>query len=303
MVKFLFFWHLTINIFLNWKSSLSLLVSLLYAFTYIHEMKICYAKPTDGRRTGRYWRRMTPEEIAERDRKEARKKAAKKALKLAGITPAPPVNRTPKEAKNRCTFARKHKSWGEKWESVVWTQMTRIQNVRFWATMTYHGVGKLSHVNVEVKSSDSEKRIAEKQQLYMQTIKGDVLDTVEEHGLDPALCILQVNHNYANYSNVKEWLLKKEDQPFGEILVWPENSGDIDPVLSILDLVKERLGENYDTTVEHGTGEMWKRIQETWASIEPEEVKKEIEKTKQRLSIPLQKKGMRVYKSDLKLKR
>lgn len=267
-------------------------------------MKINYLKPDDKRRSRFYWRRLTPEEIEERDRKEAQKKAEKQALKKAGITPVkvPPVNRTPSEAKARCTFARKHKSWGEKWENVVWTQMTRIQNVRFWATMTYHGVGKLSHVNVEVKSSDDERRIAEKQQLYMQTIKGDVIDTVEEHGLDPELCILQVNHNYANYKNVKEWLLKGEDQPFGEIIVWPENSGDIDPVLPILDLVKERLGENYDTMAEHGTGEMWKRIQETWASIEPEEVQKEIGKTKQRLAVLLEKKGMKVYKSDLKVK-
>lgn len=174
--------------------------------------------------------------------------------------------------------------------------MTRIQNVRFWATMTYNGVGKLNHVNVEVKSSDKEKRIAEKQQLYMQTIKGGVSDTVREHGLDPGQCILQVNHIYANYNNVKDWLKEGEDQPFGEILVWPENSGDIDPIMPILEIVKKKLDENYNKEPKKDTGEMWERIQKTWATIKPEEVQSEIEKTNQRLLDLLERKGMKVYK-------
>lgn len=260
-------------------------------------MKIDYSKTTDKRRIGRVLVRMTDAEIKRMRAKEARKKEEAARRKRLGIVTPPPINRTPDEAKKRRGFAKSHKCWtNNDWERVVWTQMTRVQNVRFFATMTSKGVGKLAHVNVEVKQSDKEKRIKEKQTIYMDTIKDTVLSTVKEHGLDPARSTLQVDYTYANYANVKEWLFKDEEQPFGNILVWPMNSVDIDPVLPVLEILKKKLYDNYEELPKNGTGEMWERIQETWASITPEEVQAEILKTHQRLVVLLERNGMKVGK-------
>ena len=240
---------------------------------------------------------MTDAEVKRHRKKELKRKEEAKRRKKLGIVTPPPINRTPKEAKERRIFARSHVDWTDvDWELVVWTNKTRVQNVRFWTTMAYKGVGQLVHVNIETKESDTVKRIMEKEQIYLETMKGPVLDTVKEHGLDPSNCILQVDATYADYQCIKKWLFKDEDQPYRSIMVWPMNSMDIDPVQPVLNILKQKLEDNYKELPRNGTGEMWERIQETWAAITPEQVQEEIKKTHLCLKVLLEKKGMNVGK-------
>jgi transposase len=236
----------------------------------------------------------------------------RRTLKNAGlgaiIKPKKP-HLSSKNVKERLAWARAHLDWTmDDWQRVVWSDETKIDrfgsdgaryawvrdgerlqpghvrmtvkhgggNIKLWSCITCHGVGYIVKID---ETLDKE--------LYQKILEDDLMATIEEYGIDGTQMIFQHDNDPKHTAkSVKEWL---ENQPF-EVMKWPAQSPDLNPIENMWSLLKQRLYRDYDRPPK-GMCEHWERIHQTWYKITKEECQKFIETVAERCRQVIKAKG------------
>ena len=213
-----------------------------------------------------------------------------------------------KHCKACLNYAYAHKDWTvEDWKKVVWSDETKINrlgsdgckwvwkkageglsnrvvqgtvkfgggSVMMWGCMTWQGIGYATKIDGRMDED-----------LYLQILKDELLETLQFYGLDPPDIIFQQDNDPKHTcKKVKEWL---EEQDF-RTMVWPAQYSDLSPIEHCWGYLKRRLAE-----YEHppnGIHELWERIQEEWEKIPAEECQKLIESMPRRIEAVIKAKG------------
>jgi len=216
---------------------------------------------------------------------------------------------SPKNAKERLVWAKVHVDWTlEDWKRVIWSDETKINrfgsdgrrytwkrdheplqskhvqqtvkhgggNIKLWSCITYDGVGYIAKIDDTLDKD-----------LYLSILKEDLRATVNEYGIDLEKMIFQHDNDPKHTANiVKEWLA---DQPF-EVMKWPAQSPDLNPIENMWAFLKLRLYRDYDRPPK-GMNEHWERVHETWYKITKEECQKVIETMHERCKQVIKAKG------------
>jgi transposase len=216
---------------------------------------------------------------------------------------------SPKNVRERLAWARAHVDWTlDDWKRVVWSDETKINrfgsdgrryswkrgheplqpkhvqqtvkhgggSIKLWSCITYDGVGYI------VKIDDTLDK-----DLYLSILHEDLRATMDEYRLDQDKMIFQHDNDPKHTASiVKEWLA---NQPF-EVLKWPAQSPDINPIENMWALLKLRLYRDYEKPPK-GMNEHWERIHETWYKITKEECRKVIETMPERCRQVIKAKG------------
>jgi transposase len=124
------------------------------------------------------------------------------------------------------------------------------------------------------------------QHLYKEILETDLQKTIDWYGLDPERVIFQHDNDPKHrVASVQEWL---DQQPF-DILRWPSQSPDLNPIEHLWAIIKRRLNE-YERAPS-GMLELWERIEEQWNKITPEECLRLAESMQRRIQAVLKVKG------------
>jgi len=204
-------------------------------------------------------------------------------------------NLTPKNVKDRLAWAIAHKDWTQDdWRRVIWSDETKINrfgsdgrkyawkrdaepiqprhvqktvkhgggNIKLWSCITYEGVGYVVKIDNTLD-----------QHLYKEILKDDLARTIGDYGIEKQKVIFQHDNDPKHTADsVKEWLSNQEF----EVMRWPAQSPDLNPIENMWALLKQRLYRNYETPPK-GMIEHWERIGQTWYQITKEECQKVID--------------------------
>ena len=210
--------------------------------------------------------------------------------------------------KARLEFAHKYKDWTvDDWKRVVWSDETKINRfgsdgrkwcwrkpgsalksnhvqatVKFgggglmvWGCMTSQGVGFACRIEGRMNA-----------ELYTDILGDEFLETLEYYGLQASEVIFQQDKDSKHTSRrATRWF---EDNGI-EVLDWPAQSPDLNPIEHLWDHIKRRLS-NYER-VPTSMHELWNRVEVEWNSIPVEECTKLIESMPRRIVAVLKAKG------------
>jgi len=218
-------------------------------------------------------------------------------------------NLSPKNVKERLEWAITYKDFTkDDWQRVIWSDETKINrfgsdgrkyawkrddepiqprhvqktvkhgggSIKLWSCITYEGVGYMAKIDTTLD-----------QHLYKNILKDDLMKTIEEYRINIRDVIFQHDNDPKHTAgSVKEWLSK---QKF-EVMKWPAQSPDLNPIENMWALLKNRLYRNYETPPK-GMIEHWDRIHITWYAITKEECQKVINTMPDRCKQVIAKKG------------
>src|SRR5205085_9202716 len=112
-------------------------------------------------------------------------------------------------------------------------------------------------------------------------------ETIEEYGMDASRVIFQHDNDPKHKAkSVQEWL---DEQPF-EVVEWPAQSPDLNPIEHLWALLKRRLNQ-YETPP-RGMLELWERIYFQFYKITEDECMRLYESMPRRIEAVLMAKGM-----------
>ena len=136
-----------------------------------------------------------------------------------------------------------------------------------WGCMTWDGVGMACKIDGKMDAN-----------LYVQILEDELQQTLVDYGFTPEDIIFQQNNDPKHTSRkAKEWL---REHGF-EVMVWPAQSPDLNPIEHLWFLLKRRL-LGYPEPPK-GILELQERIQEEWYNIEVEECQRLIESMSRRV--------------------
>jgi transposase len=210
--------------------------------------------------------------------------------------------------KARLDFALAHKDWTvDDWKCVIWSDETKINRigsdgrkwawkkageglsdrlvegtVKFgggsamvWGCMTWEGVGLACKINGKMDA-----------QLYVQIMEEELQQTLEFYGKTPDDIIFQQDNDPKHTSRrAKEWF---QNHGF-EVMVWPAQSPDLNPIEHLWFILKRRLAEYPEPP--KGILELWERIQVEWEKIEVAQCQNLIESMPRRVQEVISAKG------------
>jgi len=149
-------------------------------------------------------------------------------------------------------------------------------HVMVWGCIGSFGVGHLGRI---VGIMDS--------QVYCGILEGHLIPTLMEHNLFEHDFILQQDNDTKHTSAyTKQWMAWQHI----ELLQWPANSPDLNPIENIWGLLKKRLRMQFRDPSKD-LDEHWARIQAVWAEITPKEVNHLLESMPKRIQAVLRAKG------------
>lgn len=236
----------------------------------------------------------------------------RRVLKDAGLMaitkPKKPLLRI-KNVKDRLTFARAHlDDTLDDWKRVIWSDETKIcrfgsdghhyawkrvderlqpkhvkqvvkhggTSLMIWGCITYDGPGYICKID---NTLDKE--------LYVKILETDLVASMDYYGYQHDKVIFQQDNDPKHTAKVvKEYL---DEQPF-EVMQWPAQSPDLNPIENIWALVKLRLFRNYDAPPK-GKHDLWDRIQEVWNGLTADDCRKVIHSMQRRCSDVIKEKG------------
>jgi transposase len=214
-----------------------------------------------------------------------------------------------KNIKARLEFAKRHQHWTiDDWKRVIWSDETKVNrfssdgrswcwvrdgesrqprhvkqtvkhgggSLMIWGCMTAHGPGFICKIEGTMD-----------QHLYKKILKEDLYETMEEYEMDANRVIFQHDNDPKHKAkSVQEWL---NEQPF-EVLEWPAQSPDLNPIEHLWALLKRRLNQ-YETPPS-GMLELWERIHFQFYKITEDECMRLYESMPRRVEAVLMAKGM-----------
>jgi transposase len=226
----------------------------------------------------------------------------------AFVKPEKP-NLSPKNVKARLAWAKAHVDWTlDDWRRVVWTDETKINrfgsdgrkyawkreaepvqprhvqktvkhgggNIKLWSCITYEGVGYIVKIDETLD-----------QHLYRKILEEDLMNSVDFYGIDRGKMIFQHDNDPKHTAkSVAEWL---DEQPF-EVMEWPAQSPDLNPIENMWATLKGRLYRDYEKPPK-GMVEHWERTVETWYRITKEESQRVIDTMPERCRKVIKAKG------------
>ena len=231
----------------------------------------------------------------------------KKESMVARVKAKKPLLR-PRHIKQRLEFAQKYEHWTEEdWARVIWSDETKVNrlgsdgrkwvwkksgapltsqhvnstvkfgggNVMIWGCMTVHGVGYMCRIEGRMDGS-----------LYEEILEDHVLETVEYYGMDRENFIFQQDNDSKHKSKKAQKWFKTHNV---ELLDWPAQSPDLNPIEHLWVHLKKKLGEYERAPV--GMLELWERVQVEWDKIEPEVCHNLIESMPRRVAEVVKAKG------------
>jgi transposase len=235
----------------------------------------------------------------------------RRALVEAGLEASPKEKKPLLSKKNvqaRLDFAHRHQHWTiADWERVIWSDETKINrfcsdgrswcwkrdvdgveprtvkqtvkhgggSIMIWGCMTVHGPGFMCKLDGTMDRD-----------VYKSILEDELMATIDYYGMDPDRVIFQHDNDPKHTAkSVRDWL---EEQPF-EVLVWPAQSPDLNPIEHLWAWLKIRLNQ-----YEHapsGMLELWDRMQDAWNEFGSEECKRLIHTMPKRIEAVLKAKG------------
>lgn len=236
----------------------------------------------------------------------------RRALKSCGlgaiVKPKKPFL-SAKNIKHRLAWAKSHVDYTlDDWKRVIWSDETKIDrfgsdgrkyawkrdteplqpkhvmqtvkhgggNIKLWSCITYHGVGFITKIDGNMD-----------QVLYQQILTEDLISTMKEYKMDAKKTIFQHDNDPKHTAkSIKEWLSK---QGF-DVMKWPAQSPDLNPIENIWALLKSRLYSHYERPP-NGMLEHWERAADIWYNISKEECQKYIETMHKRCKAVIKAKG------------
>ena len=215
---------------------------------------------------------------------------------------------TKRHRKERLDFALAHQDWTvEDWKTVVWSDETKInrlgsdgriwvwkkageglidrlikETVEFeggslmmWGCMLWEGVGYGCKIDGKMDG-----------ELYIKILQDELQESLVFYDKDPSTIIFQQDNDPKNKSKkATNWF---EDHGFN-VLPWPAQSPDLNPIEHLWDHLKRKLEEYERPPV--GILELWERIQVEWDKIEPEVCQNLIESMPRRVAAVIKAKG------------
>jgi hypothetical protein len=250
-------------------------------------------------------------DLVENRRKPLSVDTVRRALKDSGLKSRAKVKKpalSRKHRRARLEFARKYAEWTvDDWKRVIWSDETKINcwgsdgrlwcwkkpgsglqpghvqstvkhgggSIMTWGCMTALGPGYMAKID---GGMDSE--------LYCKILDEDLLDTINDYGLDKSEIIFQHDNDPKHTAKkTKKWLEEQELQ----VLDWPPQSPDLNPIEHLWDHLKRRLAgyERRPTA----TWQLWERVEAEWNKISEEECMRLIECMPRRIAAVLKAKG------------
>lgn len=183
----------------------------------------------------------------------------------------------------RLSFAKKFKDYTEEmWSRVIWSDQAKItaiqsdgkvwvltgkkeppssmsvlptskctrEKIIIWGCMTSNGVGLLQRVQARMTSQDCDK-------ILSQSLLGSLTKwgkTVDE------VVFQQDNDRKHSVSLTEKWL---SDQDF-EVIEWPPNSSDLNPIHQLWGILKESIAEEALSL-----DDLWEKVKDEWDRTDP----------------------------------
>ena len=235
----------------------------------------------------------------------------RKGLKKAGWKAVvkkkrPMLSRHHKKA--RMDVALSHKEWTlEDWERVVWSDETKVNrlgsdgrkwvwkrvgepltdrlvqgtkkfgggSIMVWGCMTWDGVGMACKIDGKMDG-----------ELYCQILDDELQETLSYYRKNPAHVLFQQDNDPKHTSKrAQNWF----NNHCINVMKWPSQSPDLNPIEHLWNHVKRKLGEYEDPP--NSVQELWDRFQEEWDRIEPIVCQNLIESMPRRIEAVLKAKG------------
>ena len=205
-------------------------------------------------------------------------------------------------------FALSYRDWTkEDWKQVIWSDETKINHIgsegkkwawkktgegpsdrlvegivkfgrgslMIWGCMTWDGVGMACKIDGNMDTD-----------IYIQILEDGLQQTLEYYGKTPDDIIFQQDNDPKHTSRrAKQWFF---DHGY-EVMVWPVQSPDLNPLEHLWFLLKRRLGEYSEPP--KGILELWEHIQVEWEKIEVGECQRLIESMPRRIEEVIKAKG------------
>jgi DDE superfamily endonuclease/Transposase len=191
----------------------------------------------------------------------------------------------------RLAWAKEHKDWTvEKWAKVVWSDESKFnlfgsdgrqycwrkpgealkdQYVRptvkhgggslmIWGCMTWKGVGNITSIEGIMNS-----------EMYRDILKAELLDTYKWQELDPEEYVFQQDGDSKHSSYLlQDWF---DEQEF-EVMDWPAQSPDLNPIEHLWDEVERQLRNSGENPTSRD--DLYKKLLAVWDKIDVETVRK-----------------------------
>ena len=176
----------------------------------------------------------------------------------------------------------KHYAWKREGEPLLGKHVQQTVkhgggDIKLWSCVTYAGVGYITKIEDTMTK-----------EVYLEILKDDLYQTLDDYRIEPAKVIFQQDNDPKHRANlVQEWL---SQQPF-EVMQWPPQSPDLNPIENIWALLKSRLYRNYERPPK-GMNEHWERVYKTWYDITAEECQRYINTMHQRCRDVIKAKGL-----------
>src|SRR6266568_3076492 len=215
---------------------------------------------------------------------------------------------TARHKRARMDFALAHKDWTvEDWKRVIWSDETKINrlgsdgrkwawkrsgenlserlveetlkygggSVMIWGCMTWEGVGYATKIDGKMDGD-----------LYISILDNELQATMDFYDVTADNIILQQDNDPKHTcKKAKKWFQDNGMQ----VLTWPAQSPDFNPIEHLWSHLKRKLGEYEEPP--RGINELWERIQVVWDIIPAVECQKLIESMPRRVEAVLRAKG------------
>jgi transposase len=210
--------------------------------------------------------------------------------------------------KARLDFALTHQDWTvEDWKKVVWSDETKINrlgsdgrkwvwkkageglsdrlvqgtqkfgggSVMVWGCMLWDGPGYACRIDGRMDGD-----------LYIKILEEDLQESLTYYGKDAGDVIFQQDNDPKHTcKKAKTWF---QDHGFN-VLLWPAQSPDLNPIEHLWDHVKRKLGEH--EVAPKGILELWERVEQEWNKIDAGVCQNLIESMPRRVAAVLKAKG------------